>query len=151
MANIFCNLKALIWFKMTHCDDGLKKLKPRKPCRIQSMYLHLLKQNLSKISWTCTLVCGCALRSISDPIRLWAIVHCPQQHRWSFGLCRTWCDLNRILAGNQSIECLASEHYVWFSWLWSHLKMSKNMLWVVARLHYGKFWWILKNINQVIF
>ena len=25
-------------------------------------------------------------------------------------------------------------HYVWFSWFWSHLKMSKNVLCVVARL-----------------
>ena len=25
-------------------------------------------------------------------------------------------------------------HYVWFSWFWSHLKMSKNVFWVVARL-----------------
>ena len=26
------------------------------------------------------------------------------------------------------------KHYVWFSWFWSYLKMSKNVFWVVARL-----------------
>ena len=45
-----------------------------------------------------------------------------------------------------SINCLAlcstpksremwyAAHYVWFSWFWSHLKMWKNVFWVVARL-----------------
>ena len=31
-------------------------------------------------------------------------------------------------------EEMGKIHYVWFSWFWSHLKMSKNVLWVIARL-----------------
>ena len=32
------------------------------------------------------------------------------------------------------LDQLTAWHYVWFSWLWSHLKTSKNVFWVVARL-----------------
>ena len=30
-------------------------------------------------------------------------------------------------------ECHIFMHYMWFAWFWSHLKLSKNGFWVVAR------------------
>ena len=38
----------------------------------------------------------------------------------------------KIISSLHSVE--KSLHYVWFSWFWSHLKMSKKLFWVVAQL-----------------
>ena len=44
------------------------------------------------------------------------------------------CWLQIACISTYAIQHSRRTHYVWFSWFWSHLKMSKNVFWVVARL-----------------
>ena len=104
----------------------------------ESNYLMYIYREASIV---CSLIGGGRLAAaVGQPFicicTIWlSLPHTQCSKKWKYSSIKNFRSKNQLVSKffRHSTESFRV-HYVWFSWFWSHLKISKKLFWVVARL-----------------